>query len=298
LTGVEGRIDHIDFDAARQRLFVCALGNNSVEVIDLRKGERVRSITGLGAPQGIAYVPGVDRLFVANDEGGVLKIYDGESFKPLGEVSLGDDADNIRYDEVAKRVYVGFGNGGIAIISASDGRQIGSIELQAHPESFQLERSSRRMFVNVPNSRHVAVVDRDQGKVIAAWKTDPAFANFPMALDETGHRLFIGCRKPSKLLVIDTESGNIVGEVGISGDCDDVFYDKKRHRVYAVCGAGETEIIEESGQNVFKSAAQIGTAPGARTGLFVPELNTLFVAVPRRGSSQAEIRAYQVEKAL
>jgi DNA-binding beta-propeller fold protein YncE len=295
LAGVEGRIDHFGFDSVGQRLFVCALGNNSVEVIDLREGERIHSITGLGAPQGVAYVPEVDRLFVANDRGGILKIYDGKAFTSLGEVNLNDDADNVRYDEAEKRVYVGFGSGGLAIINASDGKQIGSIKLSAHPEAFQLEKSGKRIFVNVPNSRDIAVVDRDQDKVIARWKTDLAFANFPMALDEANHRLFVGCRLPSKLVVLNTDSGDVVTKVDISGDTDDVFYDKKRHRIYVICGAGKIDVIEQTDPNTYKALTKLDTANGARTGLFVPERDTLFVAVPHRGSQKAEIRAYHVD---
>src|SRR5438876_6669394 len=115
LPGVEGRIDHFAFDAAGERLFVCALGNNTVEVLDLREGERVHSITGLGVPQGVAYIPELDRIFVANDNGGVCKIYDAKSFRQIGELNFKDDADNVRYDEVAKKIYVGFGSGGIGI---------------------------------------------------------------------------------------------------------------------------------------------------------------------------------------
>jgi DNA-binding beta-propeller fold protein YncE len=293
LPGVEGRIDHMELDAAGVRLFVCALGNNTVEVLDLRKGQRTHSITGLGAPQGIAYIPELDRIFVANDKGGICKIYDAKSFQAVGELNLKDDADNVRYDDAVKRIYVGFGSGGIAIVNASDGKQVGSIKLSAHPEAFELEKNGRRIFVNVPNSRHVAAIDRDKGEVIATWKTDSAFGNFPMALDEANHRLFIGCRIPSKLIVLNTESGDVVTKIGISGDPDDVFYDGKRHRIYAVCGAGKIDIIEQADANTYKPFAKIDTADGARTGLFVPERDTLFVAVPHRGSQQAEIRAYQ-----
>jgi DNA-binding beta-propeller fold protein YncE len=293
LPGVEGRIDHFALDASGERLFVCALGNNSVEVLDLRKGERIHSITGLGAPQGIVYIPETDRLFVANDKGGILKIYDAKSFQAVGELNLKDDADNVRYDDAAKRIYVGFGSGGIAIVNASDGKQVGSIKLSAHPEAFELEKNGRRIFVNVPNSRRVAAIDRDKGEVIATWKTDAAFGNFPMALDEANHRLFVGCRIPSKLVVLNTESGEVVTKIGISGDPDDVFYDGKRHRIYAICGAGKIDIIEQADANTYKPFAKIDTADGARTGLFVPERDTLFVAVPHRGSQQAEIRAYQ-----
>jgi DNA-binding beta-propeller fold protein YncE len=294
LPGVEGRIDHFAFDTAGERLFVCALGNNSVEVLDLPKGERIHSITGLGAPQGIAYIPKLDRILVANDTGGVCKIYDGKSFQEISDLKLEDDADNVRYDEATKKVYVGFGSGGLAIIDAADGKQVGSIKLSAHPEAFELEENGTRIFVNVPNSRHVAVIDRKKGNVIATWKTDLAFENFPMALDEPNHRLFIGCRIPAKLVVLNTDSGEIVAKIDISGDPDEVFYDGKRRRIYAICGVGKIDIIEQTDANTYKPFAKVDTADGARTGLFLSERDTLFVAVPHRGSQSAEIRCYQI----
>ena len=295
LPGVEGRIDHLDLDAAGERLFVCALGNNTAEVLDLRKGERVHSISGLGAPQGLVYIPEMNRLFIANDKNGLCNIYDAKSWQLIGKVDFQDDADNVRYDGTTKQIYVGFGSGGIGIINAADGKRVGSIKLAAHPEAFELEKHGRRIFVNVPNAGHVAVIDRDKGEVTATWKTDGASANFPMALDENNHRLFIGCRMPSKLVVLNSESGDVVTSIGISGDPDDVFYDSRRHRIYAICGAGKIDIIEQTDASNYKAITKIDTADGARTGLFVPERDSLFVAVPHRGSQQAEIRRYQIE---
>ena len=294
LPGVEGRIDHFALDLTGDRLFVCALGNNTVEVLDLRKGERIHSITGIGAPQGIAYIPEPDRLFVANDKNGICKIYDGKSFQPVGELNFEDDADNVRYDSATKKIYVGFGSGGIAVVNAPDGKQIGSIKLSAHPEAFELEKSGNRIFVNVPNARQVAVIDREKGGVIATWKTDLAFGNFPMGLDEANHRLFVGCRIPSQLVVLNTDSGDVVAKIGISGDSDEVLYDKKRHCIYAICGAGKIDIIQQTDANTYKALAKVDTSDGARTGFFMPERDALFVAVPHRGSQQAEIRCYQI----
>jgi len=276
-------------------LFVCALGNNSLEVIDLRTGKLAHTITGLDAPQGVGYAPEANRLFVANDKGGICKIYDGESFQPVRDLNFQDDADNVRYDETRKKIYVGFGSGGIAVLNAPDGKQVGSIKLSAHPEAFQLEKNGSRIFANVPNSRHVAVIDRDKGEVVARWKTDLAFANFPMALDEPNHRLFVGCRLPPKLVVLNTDSGDVVAKVNISGDTDDVFYDSKRHRIYVVCGAGKIDVIEQTDPNTYKTSTKIDTAQGARTGLFMPEQAKLFVAVPHRASQRAEIRVYDTE---
>src|SRR5207244_7896462 len=123
LPGVEGRIDHLALDAASDRLFVCALGNNTVEVLDLREGERIHSITGLGAPQGIAYIPELDRIFVANDKGGICMIYNGKAFETVGELDFKDDADNVSYDSATKQIYVGFGGGGIGGVSSPDGEE-------------------------------------------------------------------------------------------------------------------------------------------------------------------------------
>jgi len=293
LPGVEGRLDHLALDPAGERLFLCALGNNSVEVLDLKKGEHVHSIAGLGAPQGIACVP--FGIFVANDKGGICSFYDAASFRQISNIDLKDDADNVRYDEARKRIYVGFGTGGIAILNSEDGKQIGGIKLSAHPEAFALEKNGSRIFVNVPNSRCVEVIDRDKSQVVTRWKTDWAFGNFPIALDEENHRLFVGCRQPSKLIVLNTISSEAVTKIDISGDADEVFYDRKRRRIYAICGAGKIDVIQQTDANTYKPLTKIDTAKGARTGLFMPERDTLFVAVPHNGSQQAEVRVYQIQ---
>jgi DNA-binding beta-propeller fold protein YncE len=294
LPGIEGRIDHLDYDSAGERLFVCALGNNSVEVVDLRKGERVRSISGLGAPQGLAYIAELNRLFVANDKGGLCQFYDAKSWQLLSTVTFEDDADNVRYDAATKQIYVGFGDGGIGVINASDGKRGSSIKLAAHPEAFVLEKQGRRIFVNVPTAGEVAVIDRDKGEVVATWKPGGASANFPIAIDEASHRLFVGCRNPAKLIVLNTDTGAAVASLDISGDADEVFYDAKRHHLYAVCGEGYIDVINQENADRYKRTAKIATAGGARTGFFNSERDDLFVAVPYRGLQRAEIRRYKV----
>jgi hypothetical protein len=158
-----------------------------------------------------------------------------------------------------------------------------------------LEKNGRRIFVNVPNSRHVAVIDRDKGEVIARWQTDLVFGNFPMALDEANHRLFVGCRLPSKLIVLNTDSGKVVAKIDISGDPDEVFYDNKHHRIYTICGAGKINILDQIDPNTYAASTTIDTKDGARTGIFVPERQVLYVAIPHRGSQDAQIREYEIE---
>jgi DNA-binding beta-propeller fold protein YncE len=296
LPNVEGRIDHMAVDVKRQRLFIAALGNDTVEVLDLRSGRNIRSIRGFHEPQGIGFIPEFDKIFIANGKSGACDILDGASFNGTKSVKFVDDADNVRYDAAAHRVYVGYGSGGLGIINAETGDHLGAIKLEGHPESFQLEKSGRRIFVNIPEAQKIAVVDREKGAVTSTWPTAGAAANFPMALDETRHRLFVGFRKPAKLFVVDTESGKIVANLDSPGDADDIFYDEARGQIYISGGDGFISVVQQQDADHYKTVAKISTAPGARTSFWVPELNRLYVAVPHRGAQRAEVRVYEVHR--
>jgi len=298
LPGVEGRIDHMAVDLQGERLFVAALGNNTLEVVDLKAGKRTDEIEGLREPQGVVYVPEADRLFVSNGEGASLDVYDGQSLELVDRVELGQDPDNVRYDPATGRVYVGYGSGkgsALGVIDVGKDAKIADIKLSGHPESFQLENEGKRIFVNVPTSGRVEVVDREQGAVIETWAVEDAAENFPMALDEADHRLFVGTRSPAQLLVLDTERGEMVAELDSSGDTDDVFYDSEAKRIYVSGGEGAISVFEQTDPDDYRLIGNVDTAEGARTSLFVTESRTLFVAVPHRGSQQAEVRALETQ---
>ncbi len=201
------------------------------------------------------------------------------------------DADNVRYDAVRSVLYVGYGEGALGVADPRGGKVTGRIPLDAHPESFQLEKSGPRIFVNVPNAGHIAVIDRERRVVTDKWPVTGAAANFPMALDEAGHRLFVGCRKPARVLVFDTRTGKATGQFDCAGDTDDLFYDEARKRLYVSGGEGVLDAFGAAGGN-FVLLKKIQTAPGARTSLFVPDLSRLFLAVPHRGNQRAEVRVY------
>ena len=293
LPGVEGRIDHLTVDMAAQRLYVAALGNNTVEVLDLKSSSHAKSVPGFREPQGIAFLPDTKLVAVANGQGEGVQFIDANDYHPTKAVRLGDDSDNVRYDPAAKRLFVGFGGGALAAVNPADGQVIGEAKLSGHPESFQLERSGSRVFVNVPTADNIAVVDRSAMKVVATWPVVRAKANFPMALDEANHRLFIGCRQPAKALIYDTTSGKEIGSFEIVGDTDDLFYDAVRKRLYVSGGAGYIDVFQQDGSNRFPRVARLATAAGARTSLFVPELNRSYLAVPHRGRQKAEIRIFE-----
>jgi DNA-binding beta-propeller fold protein YncE len=293
LPRVEGRIDHLAIDAGRQRLFVAALGNNTVEVLDVRSGTHLKSLPGFREPQGIAVAADANLVAVANGQGKGVQTLDVNDFHSVKMIRLGDDADNVRYEAASKRVFVGYGSGALAALGAADGKVLGEAKLSGHPESFQLERAGSRIFVNVPTADHIAVVDRFAMKVVAIWPVVGARSNFPMALDEESHRLFIGCRAPAKVLVYDTTSGKQNGSFEIVGDTDDLFYDAARKRLYVSGGAGYVDVFQQDGSNRFLRVAHMATAAGARTSLFVRDQNRLYLAVPHRGSQKAEIRIYE-----
>lgn len=292
MPGVEGRIDHMAIDVKGHRLFVAALENNTVEVLDLEHGKRSQTIKDLREPQGVAYLAAAKQLVVANGGDGSCRIFDGLTYRPIASLDCKADADNIRFDEHANRVYVGYGKGGLAVIDPAKPARVGDVTLDGHPESFQLEGQGNRIFVNVPSKRQIEVIDRQKRVHVARWPIGDLQANFPMALDEAHHRLLVGCRKPARLVLLDTESGKIVASQPCTGDADDLFYDDRVHRVYVSGGEGSVSVFQQTDADHYRLLSTIPTAPGARTSLFVPTIRRLFVAVPHRGTQQAEIREY------
>ena len=265
LNGVQGRFDHFAIDAKGQRLFVAALGNNSLEVIDLAAGKRIQSVPGMSKPTGVLYLPNLNQILVANGDDGTLKILDGAEFKVLKNVTSFDDADNLRFDSKAKLAWLGYGDGALGVVDTATVKQIANVKLARHPESFQLEQIGGRIFVNVPDAKQVAVVNCEKRAVIATWPMEKFQANFPMALDEPNHRLFIGCRKPARLVVLDTDTGKPVTDLAISGDIDDLFYDLIRTQLYLSCGEGFIDVIRQRSPDKYELRERIPTRPGART---------------------------------
>jgi DNA-binding beta-propeller fold protein YncE len=298
LSGVKGRIDHLAADLKRQRLFVAALGNNTVEVIDLRAGKQSHRIDGLQEPQGLVYIPEFGKIFVGGGGDGTCKVFDDSTFHLITSVKLDDDADNVRYDAGAKRVYVGYGNGALGSIDVKTHQRLADIKLAGHPESFQLENSGRNIYVNVPSAEQVAVIDRNKQAVIATWPLAGLRANFPMALDEAHQRLFVGTRRPARIAALDTKSGRAVAVIKCGEDADDIFYDAARRRIYVSCGEGVINVFEQRDADHYQELTPIRTAPGARTALWVPEMNRLFLAVPHRDNQAAAVRVYEAQLPL
>jgi len=231
LENAKGRFDY--FAMGGGRLFVAALGSNAVEVINV--GGRIldHTITGIPNPQGVAFSPETNKLFVASGRGKVY-IYDGKSYDAIATVDFPGGADNLGYDATTKRVYVGCGDdektGAIAMIDAITNQRVAEdYMLGGEPESFQLEKSGPNIYVNVPDLKQIVVINRAT-KQITRSPLNGVESNFPMALDEADHRLFIGVHVPPRLAVFDTNSGRMAAAVSNPQDSDDLYFDADRKR--------------------------------------------------------------------
>ena len=295
LPGVEGRIDHLAADVAGQRVFVAALGNGTLEVVDVAQGKHTGEIKGLKEPQGVAYVPSNGAVYVAGGGDGTVRSFDSRTLQPLHDVNLGQDADNLRYDAAHQQLLAGYGSGGIAVLGLDLTRRA-NFALPAHPESFQLAADGQHVFVNLPDAHSIGSIDLASQTVNANWSHPSASANFPMAVDATIHRLFIPCRKPARLLVVDSDNGKMTAWKMTVGDADDVFVDAARRMVYVIGGDGLVDAVFIRAGDALVSRAQVPTGPGARTGLYVPEWNKLLVAAPKQGANPARLLVFSVAK--
>jgi DNA-binding beta-propeller fold protein YncE len=289
---VNGRIDHLAVDLDRRRLFVAELGNNTVGVIDLKDRKLVTRIGGLKQPQGVGYEPSTDTLYVANAGDGAVLLFQGTDFAPVGRIELGEDADNIRVDSKANKVFIGYGSGAVAVIDPASRAKVANFRLAAHPEGFQLESSGGRIFVNVPQAQEIAVIDRSGAKVSASWTLTDIGANFPMAIDDAAQRILIVARRPAKLVAFRFGNGSIDAKIDSCHDADDVFVDAKRGRVYVSCGEGFIDVFERR-DGRYDRIAQVPTVQGARTSFFSAALDTLFLAARATADQPAAIWIFQ-----
>ncbi len=300
LPGVKGRIDHFALDSVHNRLFVSALGSNTEEIIGIGPQTVIHTISDIPAPQGAVYAPEVDKLFVGSDEG-KLYIFDGNTFHQLADIDFGDDVDNLRYDAAQKRVYVGYGDektGAIAMVDVLTNKRLDQeFKLGAHPESFQLASSSPEIYVNLPDLKQIAVINRVTG-TIARWQISQD-SNFPMSLDEGDHRLFIATRNPPRLAVFDTSSGHLISALLVVQDADDLYYDAERKRIYVPGGEGYISVFQQDDPDHYRLLARIQTAIGARTAGYFGKgkkgFDRFYLAVPARADHGAEVWIYTVQ---
>jgi DNA-binding beta-propeller fold protein YncE len=300
IPGVEGRFDHMAVDNKNGRVFASVYGNDSVEVLDAQRGKRIHSIQeGFSKPQMVAYLAESNRIVVSSEGDGTCKILDADTYKLIDTVKFSDDADQLRYDPAAKRVYVGYGDGdesAIGVFDAATNKRLeGEFKIAAHPESFQLEEKGPKIFVNLASISQIAVIDRNTRKIVN-WKLEQAGTNFPMALDEAHRRLFVAARKPARLLVLDMDTGKEIASLPGAIDTDDMSFDADRKRIYVTSGEGFIFVYQQIDPDRYQRIAKIATAIGARTSAYTGQVgkhNSFYLAVPARAGRGAELWVYE-----
>ena len=296
LKSVVGRFDHFAFDPASNRLFVAATGNHSVEIVNINDSEVTGRITGLGKPHGLAWIDG--KLFVADGTLAALKIYSGSPLKLVASLPLSDDADDMVYDPGTKLLYVGHGGssaavpGRVAVVNAENNTLVANLPTSAHPEALEIDPEGKRIFANIADSSEIAVIDGTTHTITTTWKLARAKDNVPVAYDSDDHALIIGCRTPPRAVSLDSISGKEISDLPSAAGADDLFYEPSSHRTYLITGTGTIDVYQVAPDKSLKSLGSVKTGPGAKTGLLVPSIHSLFIAVPADGATSAQIRIY------
>jgi len=293
LPHVSGRIDHLSIDLKNHRLFISALGYNSVVVLSLKTEKIIHRISGLENPQGVLYIPKLNKLFVSTAGDGKLFVYNATNYHLQKTIDFGDDADNLRYDSASGIVYVAYGSGGIGLVNAKNDQLIKKIPLDGHPEAFSIDNRDSLIFVNIPDARELATISPKNYQVVNKTSFISSLGNFPMALDSDHHRLFVGFRLPPRMRVLNSRTLKTIAILKIDRDADDIYYDAQKKQIYISCGGGYLEVIRQETPDTYKLQDRIKTAEGARTSLYVPQQKYFYLAVPESEQNSAQIRIYQ-----
>ena len=298
----DGDFDHFAVDLTGHRLFSAAEENSKLLVFDLSSDKLIHTMTDLKAPHSMVYRNDLKKLFVVDGDLGAVKIYDGASYKPVGEIKLRDGADSSVYDPATKYLYVIDGgddghlpNSYIAVVDTTNGKQLKEVKLDSNDvEAMALESSGPRLFVNIRGNNTVEVYDRSNLTKLATWPL-PEDAKKPTALafDQSGHRLFVGTRNPGKLVVLNSDSGKVVADLPSAAMVDDMAYDGAHKRIY-FAGTDFLYVFQQQSPDRYTLEERVPTGFRAKTAIFVPQLERYYLGVPHHAAKTAELRVYKV----
>jgi DNA-binding beta-propeller fold protein YncE len=295
---IKGNFDHFGVDLKHRRLFATAEDSKAILVLDLDTAKLIHQIRGIARPHAILYREDLNRIYVTDGGDGVLRTYDGDTYKPLDVVPLLKDADSIGYDASRKYLYIvnGGGDAGqkysmLTVINTSNEKKVADIKVNGETlEAMALDTFRPRLYINDKATNHVVVVDRWKNAIVANWPVTMGKTNVAMALDEQRQRLFVGCRS-GQIIVFDTNTGKELQTLPITKGIDDLIYDAANKRIYAA-GSGAVDVFQQVDADHYKALGSVPTGVQGKTALVVPELNRLFVAVPQSASGGARIFAF------
>ena len=291
---VKGPFGRMAVDLVRNRLFIPAEESNTVVVVDMGEKKISRRLEGLTGPRSVIHLPGIDMIAVSCAGDGKVHVLDGSGLTETRSVEIGKDPGAMVFDPSSRLIYVGYAKPAIALFDPTDGKRGKNIELVAVPEMLCMEHEGKRLFANVPIVLHVAVIDREKNLPTTTWLVRGARGNRALALDELHQRLFVGCREPGAVVVLDSTSGKAIAKIDVGKDCDSVWHDPVGSRLYASSGDGTISIIRQDSPDKYERIAQTSTAKGAGSSFWVKETRTIYVPIPGEDGKPAELRAYKV----
>jgi len=305
MANVKGRIDHMDVDVKGKRLFVAGLENGSLEVVDLQAGKWSKSIPGFKKTQGVAYVPSLNKVFVASGDDGMLRVFRGDTLDLLDAIKLDLGPNRVAYDPRTKLLYVGYGGkdagkdyGEVGIIDAKTDKHLGDVKVEAHPSELLLDQSGKTLFVFVSIASKLQVVDTKKREVVSTWPVSSQ-RNGDGAFDEKNHRLIIGTRTPPQMIVMDSQTGKEVANLPTVEGMDGVYFDPRLKRIYISGGrdydVGFIFVYQQKDADHYETIRKIPTKSGAGTSFWCPELNRYYVAAPAHDNEEAAILVFEPE---
>jgi hypothetical protein len=296
LKGKEGKLDHLALDAKRERLFLANTINGTLDIVDLKAGKLLKQITRQTGIQGIAYAGDLDKIFVGLGGGGLCNVFAGENFLPLETIKFSGDSDNVRYDPSTHLTFVAHDEKALGVIDAKTYSVSPDIKLPGSAEGFQIESARPRLYLSVPSPSQVLVIDTVKKAIVSTYPIKMASGGHPLVLDEKNKRIFVGCRTEPMIVVLDSESGKELTSIPIPKDIDDLHYDSKRKKLYASCGEGFLTVVRQETPDKYEVEDKIATVKQAKTSLYDPETDRLYLAVPRQPNQDGpEIRVYKVK---
>lgn len=303
LPGYTGDFDHIAVDRDRGRVLVAAEDHATVEVYDLKTLNHLKTISGFGAPHAFLVRPGAKTVIITDSGKQMSTIRNADTLAPEKKIVLTEGADSAKYDKANNVFYVVTGGKDVDMktanldaINPDTGAKIGEITFpDNHVEAFDIDPTSNKLYINLTQTNKLAVVDRKAMKVLATWPVPQAKQNAMVALDPQQHRLYVVCRDPGKVVVLDSNDGHLIGTEVAPLRADDVMYDASSHRLLVPGGEGWMGIYDTSDPNHLKLVEKVQTAPGAKTGLLLPDQHRLFLAAsPGESKALAKILVYDI----
>ena len=284
-----GDFDHFAVDLKGKRLFLTAEDHKTVEVFDL-DGKRIHSITGFGQPHAAVVLADSNIIVTDGDGFGQVALVNGKDYKIMSTIKLPPGVDGAVFNPVNQYYYVESGSDEpsakthvINIIDTKAFKLVGAITLPGnHSEAMAIDRAGKKMYINLTGADQVGVVDLETRKLVAQWPVPDAQTANALVLDEPNHRLFIATRKPAKFFVYDTDTGKVVTTLPTAEMHDDMWFDLARKRIY-VTGTETTAVMEQRDADHYSHVADVPTGYRAKTSIYVPELNRLYIAVSGKG---------------